>query len=95
MIKKILSKLFNTASGKSNPDEMLVKLIHLAKNDDTLRERLIPLLSQDKLKRKTLIKSWITAMELNNESSEFTSMLRYLADDEIASKALQVLQESN
>jgi ribulose bisphosphate carboxylase small subunit len=72
-------------------NEDFVNLIQIAKDDDNMKNQLISILGLDPINRKKVLNDIITKMKNNNESKSLIDAFTYLLDDDIASKAYQII----
>jgi hypothetical protein len=76
-------------AGENDP---FVTLIRVAQEDDEIRKRLFTILTQDRFNRVSILNSYLEEMRLKQAPAEFISAIACLLDDNIAQKALEVLQ---
>jgi len=76
----------------SSEDEHFVRLIQLAKEDESIRERLLAILSMQGVKRQIALSSILESTRLSGAPEEFVSAMAVLQNSEVADKALKVLK---
>jgi len=73
-------------------DEMFVSVIRVAQDDAEVRQQLLAILSLDSFNRKSALNSFIDSMRLKDAPASFVSAIANLLDDDVAAKALAVIQ---
>ena len=71
---------------------MFVTLIQVAQEDLEVKKQLLAILALDSFNRKSSLNSLIDEMRLKDAPAPFVSAIANLLDDEIAKKALAVIQ---
>ena len=79
-------------SGSLADNEDFINLMQVAQQDEQLGRTLRNLLSQTAMQRKSLLNTWIHEMRLKKAPSSLIEAVACLLDDEIAEKALAVLE---
>lgn len=78
--------------GSLADNEDFINLMQVAQNDEQLGRTLRTLLSQTAMQRKSLLNTWIYEMRLKKAPKALIEAVSCLLDDEIAAKALAVLE---
>ena len=77
----------------SSEDENFVRLIQLAKEDETIRDRLLAILAMQGIQRDIALKSILDSTRLSGAPEEFVNAMSVLQNSEVADKALDILQK--
>lgn len=85
-------KLFKKKSRLVGEDEAFVTLIRVAQEDADVRNELIAILSLDNFNRKSALNSLVQDLRLKQAPQEFVSAIASLLDDDIAEKALKIIE---
>jgi hypothetical protein len=80
------------AGSSSDP---FLSLMVLASEDDVIRQHLLAILSQDKFNRHSLLNTWIEDLKLQIAPESFIRAVACLLDDEVAARALSVLESDS
>jgi hypothetical protein len=75
-------------------NEMFVRLIEVAREDTGIRDRLLDVLRLESSKRDHTLSVLTSAMRLRGEPDDLVESLRYLRDDEVAKKTLELLKDA-
>jgi hypothetical protein len=70
-----------------------VRLIQVLKEEPDIRETLKSILTLDTFHRKSALNTWLEELSLKKAPQQFRSALSCLLDDDIAQKALEIIQE--
>jgi len=84
--------IFRKRKESAGENDPFVTLIRVAQEDDEIRQRLFTILTQDKFNRESILNSYLEEMRLKQAPAEFISAIACLLDDDIAQKALEILQ---
>ena len=74
--------------------EPFVSLIQTAREDASIRTKLLAILDQPPYHRKSLLRSFVADMKLQSAPADFVRAVAFLLDDDIAEKARDLLKES-
>jgi len=85
--------LFRKRKKFAGQNDPFITLIRVAQEDTEIRERLFTILTLDKFNRESILNSYLEEMRLKQAPAEFISAIACLLDDDIAQKALEILQE--
>ena len=74
-------------------DDTFITLIQVAREDPEVGMNLKRILSLDGKRRKIFITSWLEDMKHQGAPADFMAAVSYLIDDDIAEKALALINE--
>ena len=86
-------KLFRKHSNTVGDNDAFVTLIQVAKEDADIRKQLQAILAQPPFHRKSMLNMLISQMKLKSAPPEFIAAIASLLDDEVATKAMEVINE--
>ena len=97
--KALLSRAFELvnrafAQKKTNDDDF-VTLLSVAQDSPQIRVQLLSILRHTPFQRKSLINTWLEDLKLAGAPSELQNALSALLDEDVADRALLLLQESS
>lgn len=72
-------------------NELFVYLLLAAKENKSMRERLLSVLRKDDLSRIEELESWAKVSKNKNAPAKFVESLSYLKDRDVAFKAIEIL----
>ena len=75
-------------------DNNLITLISVARDNPVIRDQLLSILNQAPFQRQSLINTWLADLKLAGAPYELRTALSALLDEEIADRALILLQDS-
>jgi hypothetical protein len=78
-------------NGTVGDNESFVALIQAAKEDVGIRKQLQAILAQPSFHRKSMLNMLLSDMKLKSAPAELISALAVLLDDEVAAKAMEVI----
>lgn len=73
-------------------DEQFIRLIQLATEDETIRERLLSILAMQGVQRQIALRSILESTRLSGAPEEFVSAMSVLQNPAVADKAFAILQ---
>ncbi|MBL4681700.1 MAG: hypothetical protein JKY88_13390 [Pseudomonadales bacterium] len=76
----------------SSEDENFVRLIQLAKEDESIRERLLAILAMQGVHRQIALNSILESSRLSDAPNEFVSAIEVLQNSKVADRAFEILQ---
>jgi len=85
--------LFRKRKKFAGQNDPFITLIRVVQENTEIRERLFTILTLDKFNRESILNSYLEEMRLKQAPAEFISAIACLLDDDIAQKALEILQE--
>ena len=86
-------KLFRKQSSTVGDNDAFVTLIQVAKEDADIRKQLQAILAQPPFHRISMLNMLISQMKLKSAPPEFITAIASLLDDEVATKAIEVINE--
>jgi hypothetical protein len=97
--KSLLSRAFELvnrafAQKKAN-DDNFVTLLSVAHDSPQIRVQLLSILRHTPFQRKSLINTWLEDLKLAGAPRELQNALSALLDEDVADRALLLLQESS
>ena len=97
--KSLLSRAFKlvnrTFAQKKANDDNFVTLLSVAHDSPQIRVQLLSILRHTPFQRKSLINTWLEDLKLAGAPSELQNALSALLDEDVADRALLLLQESS
>ena len=86
-------KLFRKQSSTVGDNDAFVTLIQVAQEDADIRKQLQTILAHPPFHRKSMLNMLISQMKLKSAPPEFIAAIASLLDDEVATKAMEVINE--
>ncbi|MDK1023345.1 MAG: hypothetical protein QGD92_03835 [Gammaproteobacteria bacterium] len=80
------------AQSRSEP---FLSLMVVASEDEAMQQHLLAILRQNSFNRHSLLNTWIAELILQSAPESFTRALGFLLDDEVAERALAVLESQH
>jgi len=97
--KSLLSRVFELISRafaqKKANDDNFVTLLSVAHDSPQIRVQLLSILRHTPFQRKSLINTWLEDLKLAGAPPELQNALSALLDEDVADRALLLLQESS
>lgn len=97
--KSLLSRAFElvnrTFAQKKAVDDNFVTLLSVAQDSPQIRVQLLSILRHTPFQRKSLINTWLEDLKLAGAPRELQNALSALLDEDVADRALLLLQESS
>ena len=97
--KSLLSRAFKlvnrTFAQKKANDDNFVTLLSVAHDSPQIRVQLLSILRHTPFQRKSLINTWLEDLKLAGAPRELQNALSALLDEDVADRALLLLQESS
>ncbi len=97
--KSLLSRAFKlvnrTFAQKKANDDSFVTLLSVAHDSPQIRVQLLSILRHTPFQRKSLINTWLEDLKLAGAPRELQNALSALLDEDVADRALLLLQESS
>lgn len=97
--KSLLSRAFELISSafayKKAIDDNFVTLLSVAQDSPEIRVQLLWILRHRPFQRKSLINTWLEDLKLAGAPRELQNALSALLDEDVADRALLLLQESS
>ncbi len=75
-------------------NEDFITLLRVAREDPEVCKSLKAILSLDSFNRRSLLNTWLEQMQFQNAPSELIQALSGLTDDDVAARALKVIEEN-
>jgi hypothetical protein len=76
---------------RSSTDPFM-SLMVVATEDEAVQQHLLAILRQDSFNRHSLLNTWIEDLKLQSAPESFTRALGFLLDDDVAERALSILE---
>ena len=76
-------------------DETFVTLIQVAREDEHIRRTLRSLLGLDPFHRRSLLNQWLADLRRRRAPDDFIQALTCLLDDDVAAKALELIEDAD
>lgn len=70
-----------------------ISMISVAREDPAIQQHLLAILRQSSFNRHSLLNTWIRDLQMQGAPESFINALAFLLDDEVAARALEVLEE--
>ena len=86
-------KIFRNNTSTVGDNAAFVTLIQVAKEDADIRKQLQGILAQPPFHRISMLNMLISQMKLKSAPPEFITAIASLLDDEVATKAIEVINE--
>ena len=97
--KSFLSRAFELISRafrhKKTSDDNFLTLLSVAQDSPQIRVQLLSVLRHTPFQRKSLINTWLEDLKLAGAPRELQNALSALLDEDVADRALLLLQESS
>jgi len=74
-------------------NETFIYLMKVAREERDIRNRLKSILKLDSFNRQSILNTWLHDLKLQGAPKDFIESLSYFLDDDIAEKALEVINE--
>ena len=87
-MRGLIKKLFAT-----KPEDPFLTLMAVAREEDTIRERLLTILDQRPFERQHTLERWIIELEAQEAPEYFRNAVGFLLNDATAQRAIKVLQQ--
>jgi hypothetical protein len=70
-----------------------ISMMSVAREDQAISQHLAAILKQSQFNRHSLLNTWINDLQMQGAPESFVNALAFLLDDEVAARALQVLEK--
>ncbi|HAK51392.1 MAG TPA: hypothetical protein DCM54_05735 [Gammaproteobacteria bacterium] len=87
-MRGLIKKFFVT-----KPEDPFLTLMAVAREEETIRERLLTILDQRPLERQQTLERWIIELEAQETPEYFRKAVGFLLNDATAQRAFEVLQQ--
>lgn len=70
-----------------------VSMMSVAREDQAIQQHLLAILRQNRFNRHSLLNTWITDLQMQGAPESFINALAFLLDDDVAARALDLLED--
>lgn len=91
MFIKFIKSIF--AHNKRDPSDSFIQLLQIAKDDKSIRDIILYILSLDTFNRESFLKTWLNELNMKGAPNELIRAIEPLLSDDVAKKLLKMLKD--